>query len=379
MEKRVLFLSYLGGIGGGESFLLNHIRCLKESRYTSMIAIASLGALSERCHAEKIPVFKLDNPEGKAHGRFLSRMRLVVKLARIIRQNRISLLHLNDMELGKYGAIAAKICRIPVVWTCHGWWYSGPLRELFYRFFVDHTVAVSFPVLNSLVRRNILSAKRVSVINPGVDVNKFAPMQASKDLSKDLGLSLNQVVVAIVGRFQPIKGHITFLNAAREVAQKVPEAVFLVVGGNVFDVSEDHYHQAEIYNMVSSDPMLQKRVKFVDFQNDMPKLFSLVDILVSASEAESFGMVHLEAMSCGCSVISTNEGGPAEIIQHGETGYLVPPGDYSILSEKIIFLCQNSELRNRFGKAARKRAEENFAIEQQTNKYVERVYESLGV
>lgn len=379
MENRILFLSYLGGIGGGESFLLNHMRSLRGSRFTPMIAIASPGVLISRCHENRIPVLKLVYPGGKAFGGLLPRLRLIAGLVGLIRINNIAILHLNDMELGKYGAIAAKICRVPTVWTCHGWWYAGPLREIFYRIFVNLTVAVSRPVLDSLIRRHILPPKRVSVINPGVDVSKFVPLPSDKDLSRALGVTSNNVVVAIVGRFQPIKGHVTFLKAAREVVQKFPDAVFLVVGGNVFGVSEDAKHQTEIYEMVSHDLLLRKHVKFVDFQNDMPRFFSLVDILVSASEAETFGMVHLEAMSCGCPVVSTNVGGPAEIVLEGKTGFLVPPGDYSILAEKICLLCEKPELRKSFGELGRKRAEENFALELQTQRYIDEVYASLGI
>lgn len=379
MESRILFLSYLGGIGGGESFLLNHMRSLRGSRFTPMIAIASPGVLITRCLENQIPVLDLEYPGGKAFEGLLSRLRFIAGLVKLIRTNNISLLHLNDMELGKYGAVAAKICRVPTVWTCHGWWYSGPLREIFYRFFVDLTVAVSHPVLESLIRRNILPPERVSVINPGVDTSKFMPQPADKDLAATLGIASNNVVVAIVGRFQPIKGHVTFLKAAREVAQRFPESVFLVVGGNVFGVSEDAEHQSEIYDMVSRDCILRNHVKFVDFQDDMPKLFSLVDVLVSASDAETFGMVHLEAMSCGCPVVSTNIGGPAEIVLEGKTGFLVPPNNYSILAEKICLLCEKSELRKSFGVLGRKRAEENFDLELQTLKYIDNVYVSLGV
>lgn len=379
MDNRILFLSYLGGIGGGESFLLNLMQSLRGSRFTPMIAVASPGVLITRCIENQIPVFKLEYPTGKMFGGLLSRLRFIAGLVGLIRANNISLLHINDMELGKYGAVAARICRVPTVWTCHGWWYSGPLREIFYRLFIDLTVAVSSPVLESLIRRHILPPDRAIVINPGVDISKFIPLPLDKDLSQALGVTPNNVVVAIVGRFQPIKGHAIFLKAAREVVQRFPDAVFLVVGGNVFGVSEDAKHQMKIYEMVSHDFILRNHVKFVDFQNDMPRLFSLVDVLVSASEAETFGMIHLEAMSCGCPVVSTNVGGPAEIVLDGKTGFLVPPGDFSILAEKICLLCESLELRKSFGELGRKRAEENFALELQTQKYIDEVYGFLGI
>jgi glycosyltransferase involved in cell wall biosynthesis len=199
------------------------------------------------------------------------------------------------------------------------------------------------------------------------------------ELMESFKLSPDNIVIAIVGRFQRIKGHITFLRAAHEIARKIPDAVFLVVGENVFGVQDDEINYREINEFVARDPLLQKSVKFIPFQKDISRLFSIVDILVSASESETFGMVHLEAMACGRVVVSTNVGGPAEIVKDGETGYLFSPGDFASLVEKVVVLCHDTVLRKHLGEMGRKRAMENFAINQQTCKYREIVYDTLEV
>lgn len=378
MGQKILFVSNLGGIGGGERFLLNHMRRLLGSGYIPMIAIGSPGTLNERCREEGIPVYRLNFDNDKSIRGRLASLNVISQIIRVIQENKISILHINDIEIGKYAAIAAKLTGIPVVWTCHGWWCSGAFRELFCRLFVDRTIAVSDYVRQAIVRRGILSREETIVIHPGIDCTNFSPRNRDMELARAFELSPDDIVIAIVGRFQRIKGHTTFLKAAHEIVRKVPGAVFLIVGENVFGVEDDEINFREIGRIVGQDPLLQKSVKFIPFQKDMPRLFSMIDILVSASESETFGMVHLEAMACGRPVVGTNVGGPVELVKDGETGYLFTPGDFSSLAEKIVLLCQKGELRKRLGEMGRKRAMKNFAIEKQTGKYCRMVYDTLG-
>ncbi|MNX71027.1 putative glycosyltransferase EpsD [compost metagenome] len=379
MVKRVLFLSYLGGLGGGETFLLNHLKALDRSRFDPIVLVASTGALVERLQALDIPVITLEfrNREGLA-GR-LHGMDLIKRLLKIIQQQKIELLHLNDIELGKYGAIAARLAAIPVLWTCHGWWYAGRLRELFYRSMIDRIVMVSTMVRERLTERRIIPPSMASVIHPGIDVADYRLRPLDHSLKAEWDLGTDNLVIAIIGRFQPIKGHTNFLAAARLVYCSVPEARFLIVGGNVFGSSEDATHQARILAEVEADPELRSRVRFVGFQPDITKVLSVVDVLVSASEAETFGMVHIEAMACERVVVSTDRGGPRDIVREGETGFLVPPSDPEALANRIVQLCREPRLRQRLGAAGRKRVEELFNTKHQVRRYEALYDELLGI
>lgn len=374
MDKRVLFMSYLGGIGGGERFLLNHMLGLRSRGFYPVLLVCSEGELFNRCQKLGIQVELLPITHYSRFGRYVRSLRIIKFLISLLRKERISLVHLNDMELGKFGAIAAKMLGISVVWTCHGWWYSGAFREFFYNQFVDHVVTVSAAVQASLCKRKLLSNKKTIVIHPGIDTKVFSPLERDESLASSLGLSSDNVVVAILGRFQPIKGHLRFLVAAREVARRMPNVIFLVVGGNVFQSKEDAEHQLLIQEMICDDVLLKNAVKLVPFHENIPLLFSVVDILVSASDAESFGMVHLEAMACSRPIISTNVGGPSEIVIDGITGWLVSPLDTMALADKLTQLCQDKNTRLSFGMAGRRRVVDFFNIERQVDKYCSMVY-----
>jgi len=84
-------------------------------------------------------------------------------------------------------------------------------------------------------------------------------------------------------------------------------------------------------------------------------VLAAADVVVCSSYFEGFGVVNVEAMACGKPVVSTNRGGPAETIVHGETGYLVEPGDAAALATHVIELLRDPSERARLGAAGRDR------------------------
>src|SRR5690606_24385082 len=94
------------------------------------------------------------------------------------------------------------------------------------------------------------------------------------------------------------------------------------------------------------------------------------DEVVCPSQFESYGLSIVEAMASGKPVVSTRRGGPSETIVHGETGYLVDPGDAEGFARHVIDLLRNPALKAQMGAAARARAVEKFSIPAQTATFV---------
>lgn len=366
MPKRILFLSYLSGLGGGESFLITHLSRLHREKFEPHVLLASEGPLLDRLVRLNVSAEILPFQKNRS---IVSALALICALVRYIIHHQIQLVHINDMEYGKFGAIAARLCGVPCVWTCHGWWYASPIREAFYRVMIDRVVSVSSAVHESLTKRGILPTNKACVIHPGIDLDKFTPSAPDRTIAQQWSLTPGHIIVAIVGRFQPIKGHEVFLEAARLVANSLPDVDFLIIGGNVFGVETDAANHASLVSRVQADPMLRQRVHFLPFQSDMSRAFSVVDILVSASDAETFGMVHVEAMACGKPVVSTDRGGPQDIVNEGITGFLVPPRNPRALAGRITSLCQNPEQRAKMGEAGRARTLELFDANHQSALY----------
>jgi glycosyltransferase involved in cell wall biosynthesis len=166
----------------------------------------------------------------------------------------------------------------------------------------------------------------------------------------------------VLARFQSVKGHLNFLDAAPKILDVVPAARFLFVGDTAFDTRDANETRASVQERVSNDERLNQAVVFCGFSTDVARVLRASDVLVCPSDMESYGMTNIEAMACGVPVVSTNVGGPSETIADGETGFLVPPRDPTALAARVIQLLSDQNLRLTLGRNGRRRVEENYSL-----------------
>ena len=117
-------------------------------------------------------------------------------------------------------------------------------------------------------------------------------------------------------------------------------------------------------------------VTFLGNQECIEGILPLADVLLLPSEQESFGLVCLEAMSCGVPVVATNVGGTKEVVQHGQSGFLHDPFDVEAMAASVLELVSNPGKRRAMGEVGRKTALEKFSTSDVVKKYVE-LYERL--
>jgi len=216
----------------------------------------------------------------------------------------------------------------------------------------DRIVAANVVERAHLVWYYGADADRVDVIPCGVDTEMFRPMgrAAAKDLL-ELG---PEPLLLYVGRLQPIKGLETLLDAM----SRLPDATLLIVGGDQDE--PENGHAASLRERVSALG-LEKRVRFLGAQPQrrLRLFYAAADATVMPSYYESFGMVALEAMACGCPVVASSVGGLTTTIQDGVTGHLVPEGDPVALGERLGALLADEEVRVRLGREAARWAAEH--------------------
>jgi glycosyltransferase involved in cell wall biosynthesis len=172
-----------------------------------------------------------------------------------------------------------------------------------------------------------------------------------------------------------LKGQAEFLNAATTVAQRYPNAHFIVAGT---DHSQSQTNKAQLKKMID-ELRLSQQVREVAWMEDIAQLYCALDVFVSASHTESFGLAMAEAMACATAVVATETGGAKELIHGGETGLLVPIGDVDKLSEAIVELLGNESRRDSLGEAAQKSIARNFGLTKMIDE-TETIYrEELGI
>jgi glycosyltransferase involved in cell wall biosynthesis len=246
-------------------------------------------------------------------------------------------------------------------------------RDPFHRWLYRHVSLVV--AISEVIRRNIIDtcpidAKRVVTLFDGVDLERFNPSRVnSTALRRDLGLSEFDVVIGMVGRFSPGKGHEEFLEAAGMIHSKLPEIKFLVVGEPSYGEQEYGKKVRERARALAAEGV----VIFTGFRADIPEVMAALDILAFPSHAEAFGDVLIEAMAMNLPVVSTNCDGVLDIVIDGETGIQIPPRDARALANALMQLIHDEQLRRTLGESGRRRVEKIFDLKRRTET-MERLY-----
>jgi glycosyltransferase involved in cell wall biosynthesis len=222
----------------------------------------------------------------------------------------------------------------------------------------------------------LVAPEKIAVVKNGVDVSHFQDLRRESDrsaLCRVWGFPDDSVIVATVGELNPLKGHDLFLRAASVVVKKFGRARFVIAGG-------DHSFKRETKTYLEaliSEFQLRDHVRLLGEVSDVGPVLAGVDVFVSASRTESFGLAIVEAMAAGIPVIATATEGAREVVREGDTGFIVPLDQAEEMSAAVLKLLTNPEERNRMGQLASKCAAEQFSLDRMIGA-VEQIYlESL--
>ncbi len=201
--------------------------------------------------------------------------------------------------------------------------------------------------------------EKITVVPCGVDTQMFRPLDATAS-KNHLGLP-DKKLILFVGRIDPVKGIDTLLKAMVMVRKQTGgshDARLLIVGGD--KDGSDYSADSEIARLkrLTAELNMQDTVTFLGSQRQdlLPYYYAAAEMCILPSRYESFGMVALEAMSCGTPVIASKVGGLTSLIQDERCGFVVPEGNKQALAEKICLLLDNPPLRESLGWNARERA-----------------------
>ncbi|MBI1258173.1 MAG: glycosyltransferase [Chloroflexi bacterium] len=364
-RTNLLFITTYVGLGGGETSLLTLVEALvrREPRYRPHLLIPHDGQLGERWRANGWTVHL--HPFRGATTYFVpalwARFPITTHIATLIQREQIQAVH-SDYHSLPFALPAARRRQIPLVWTCWGWWFQPkPWQRRFFQQ-PDATFAASWAIKDGFLGNPpFMPPDRVEVLPPGVDTERFQPGIDGANVRVDAGVAPDAPLVALIARFQDVKGHDVFQAMAKIVAEAIPEARFVVAGESINEKSADDAYKARIRAAHEADPLLRERLVYLGFRSDAERVMAAADVIVCSSSFESYGMVNVEAMASGKPVVSTRRGGPSETVADGETGFLVDAGDADALAQNVITLLRDPDLRQRMGAAGRARVERLFS------------------
>jgi glycosyltransferase involved in cell wall biosynthesis len=275
-------------------------------------------------------------------------------------------IHINTTAM-LVGALVGRPNRAKLVWHVHEIVLRpAPVAWIFRRIpgCADRVVVVSDAVRANL-RLSSRARERVRRIYNGIAPRNPAP-------ATGLGLK-GSPVVAYVGRLSAWKGYSVFVDAIARLAGDFPDARFVIAG----DPPPGEEWRAEALREKLDSSGLASQTSLLGFYPDAPALFDLAEIVAVPSVLpDPLPTVVLEAMRALCAVVASNTGGAPEMIQHNQSGLLVPPGDAGALSGALRILIQDEELRGRIGAAAEQRVSMMFTVEAFQDQ-IEDVYREL--
>lgn len=275
-------------------------------------------------------------------------------LLRVIEKYQIDLVHTHSSRDSWLGLFAARFSRRRprLIRTRH---LSTPIgsnrlsRWLYAR--PDRIITTGEATRRRLIEESGLSPERIISIPTGIDLDYFRPApRALNATARDA-----PPAIGMIAFLRDWKGHTYFIDAAREVLRKVPEATFYIVG--------DGPEEARLRALLDRID-LTSRIQMLGYQPDVRAILSRLDIVVLTSYAnEGVPQSLLQAMAMEKPVIGTTVGGIPEVIEEGVNGHLIPPRDSESCAEKIIDLIRHPARRAEMGAAGRARVEKEFSFE----------------
>ena len=351
-------------LGGAESVLVEVAsRGQRDGHANLVVSLTDDQPLGERLRETGIRVMALNLRPNRPDPR------AIIRLARMIRAETPDLIQTWMYHGDLLGSVASLFAgRPPIVWGIHH--TAADPATLNPR--TRQILKLNARLSRSIPTRIICCAEsaktshaeagyradRMTVIPNGVDVTRFQPDPAARaELRAELGLTDNDFLIGLCARFHPTKDHATFIKAARDI----PDARFLLCGR---DVTESN----SLLMKMIDEAGIRSRCHLLGPRNDMPRVYSALDLLVSSSRSEAFPLTIAEAMACGRPCVVTDVGDSAVII--GETGRVVPAGDPPGMAEAVASLRSLSEGSfHQLGALARERAEKLYNLEFSTQRY----------
>lgn len=375
MKPNVLHIIDSFEQGGTERQAVQLVRLLHESnRYQVHLACihdrGMLRAEVEQLGIGEITAYPLNSFFNRNFARQLKRLRS------FMREREIDIVHTHGLYTNVFGIVGAAVARVPVSIASRR--ETGGLRNGIQRWGERRAFSLSNAIIANAeaVRRDLVAegvpSKKVLTVYNGLDVERVAPQAARsrEEALAVLGLPHDEArrFVTIVANVRhPVKDHPMFLRAARRVREQIPQAAFVIAGEGEL---------LESLRELARELGIERDVFFTGRCERVAELLAVSEVCVLSSKAEGFSNAILEYMAAARAVVATDVGGAREAIVEGETGYLVPPGDDALMSERITSLLNDPERTREMGERGRRLVKEKFSCEAQLER-TEKLYDEL--
>ena len=357
-------------LGGAERVVANTVALVDRRRYRPTVCtLLPRGSLEAEIEKYGVRVVSLG-------ARSKLDLTIIPKLFRLLKQEKIDILHSFLFHANIVGRIVGRLAGVPIMLSSERIIeIEGKNRLLLNRLtapLADKIIVVSDAVKEFAIRKIGISPSKLVTIYNGVDLSKYSEKAAAPGVEarkRALDIDLSHRVVGTVGNLEARKGYEYLLQAASLVLTENRERgiTFLLVG--------EGSQRVKLENL-AKDLGISSSVIFAGYRDDIPQVLSAMDVFVLASIYEGLPNALLEAMAMGKPVVATRVAGIPDVVADGEMGILVHRRNPHALASAIRTLLVDEERAQEMGYMGRKRVEDAFTVETMVAK-TEELYEEL--
>lgn len=359
--KRVLALITASYGGGAERLLLNQIKYYNKEKIELHVITLRKGNLEKEF--QKFKNYKSLNLKSRFSFKGL------FEIIHYIKQHNIEIVHSHLFEADAFGFLTKIfIPQIRLISTKHN---TNDFRKKLYWGLLNKIISlptykvitVSDTVKRFVLKYEFINKNKVVTIYNGIDTQRFRKKNTSK-LRKELKLKKSDFIIGIVGRLHKQKGHKFLFQAVKKIKDQISGLKLLVIGdGELKKEFKDRVKKLHI----------EKNVLFLGFRNDIPELYSLMNVFCLPSLYEGLPLVLAEAMSTETLVVCSDIPNNMEIVVNGECGIVTRGGDSDEMTKVFLDIYKNSKKYEIIKRNARIRVIKKF--DYKTNlKKIEEVY-----
>jgi glycosyltransferase involved in cell wall biosynthesis len=358
-------------IGGSYFSLLFLVAGLDQSRFTPLVVFARENSLLPSFRATGARTLIVPGVErARASGplsRLLAKAQYFYRdyvvqprrLARILRSERIDLVHLNNsIRFNHAWMIAARLAGVACITHERGLVRGFKTSDQRLARKLDAVICISSAVHENLVASGLGDLPLVTIFN-GLDPAQMQCTRPAAEVRAEIGVPPNAPLIGIVGNIKPWKGQEVVIRAMALLREEFPDLACVLIG----DTSSSAAAYREQVAALTRQLGIASRVHITGFRNDVANYINALDIQVHASvRPEPFGRVLLEGMALSKPLVASNGGGVPEIVVHEHTGLLFEPGNPTALAAALRTLLADRARAAAMGAAGRARLLAEFSI-----------------
>lgn len=351
MNKNILELCLSPDLGGLELYMVRASHYL-HNKVTMLSVINENGKLEQYYKNSDYNYIKI-----KRHSTLFSFL-TAKTLAKIVDENKIEVIHLHWTKDIPVAVLAKKLSKQkPKLVQTRNMTMTRFKDDFYHRFLyknMDMMLPVTFQVKDQLEKFIPSDIRpKVESLYMGVSTPIIISEEEKNDLSYSYNLK-NSFTIGIVGRIEEAKGQYLLIDAIKKLTKEKIDAKALIVG----HAMEESYLD-ELKEKIQKDN-INDNIIFTGFTTKVQQLMQICDVIVLATDKETFGLVLIEAMKCGIAVIGSDSGGPLEIIDDKQNGLLFKTKDSNDLYLKLKMLYENEDIKKEYALKGQNKANDMF-------------------